>query len=980
MLILAVFPVFSPAEAAGFELGNLDLNILNGGVMLSDSEDFYFTQGGIFRETGDTVTPLSADDGRNLNLVDGYLYYTLGRYVCRIPAGGGEREIVHTATHSIKQLYVSGSKFFYIADGTAYRAEVNRTAEKISGLSGITGLIPTEHGMLYLTGEMFNYNLYAENRLVLSGVQSCYTDSGYLAVQIGNKNHQALLTSLFGAFDASMLEPFSIHGDISLMQLLSPDEENAVSEFNDNTKLMLDFAALLESASLVKSQLFTTEEVPPTEPSVPIIPVVSDGQRNMVKRARQLHEIEWTPLENRTQWGERGVFYAETTYTGIPYGQPVNSNGYLGYGVSIEQYITATLDNTSRFYSSYSTYNKIAPVFSTDCSGFVSYAWELSQRRTTYTIPNIAEKVGDQSVYSLQIGDCLNYTVSHVVLISGLTYDTEGNIIGVEVMEQTPVITRLTRYGAGETRSLASFQSYYLQSGYDIYRYPNRDSVTYTPNPYVPLDGEIVPGQKDRAPKSTTTAFVGGKTVALRADDSAAVIYYTLDGSVPSINSMKYATPITVYDTTKLRAIAVTGKYGGSTILEYTISVPQLASPTIGISEGSSSGIYIAPNSKLTLTSIRNATIYYTTDGTEPTTNSKTYSGPISVTSDITIKYMATANGYRQSAVSTASYKLGKLYKVTASTSGNGTISPTGVSSIVQTGSLSYTISPNKGYKINDVLVDGVSVGAVTSYSFTDVNADHSIVASFQIAVDMPFTDVAADAWYYDAVAFAYANNLFNGTATTTFSPEVSMTRGMFITVLGRYAGVTEALIGESIGLVSSQGVNIRSVPSTDGEKVGFVTNKNTIVQVLGTEGDWYKIKYGTVTGYIRNDLMKAYNGNYSDLPLNQYYSVYAQWAYLTGIANGVAQGSFRADDAISREDMAVLLYNYAIAYGKTLPSTAQKTPFSDEGSMTASAKTAIYALQQAEVINGMGNGTFAPKSTATRSQVAQIFRKYSAL
>lgn len=70
---------------------------------------------------------------------------------------------------------------------------------------------------------------------------------------------------------------------------------------------------------------------------------------------------------------------------------------------------------------------------------------------------------------------------------------------------------------------------------------------------------------------------------------------------------------------------------------------------------------------------------------------------------------------------------------ITASSGSNGTVSPNGVTNVTYNGSQNYTITPYPGYRIADVLVDGVSVGAVTSYTFSNVTATHSIAASFAI-------------------------------------------------------------------------------------------------------------------------------------------------------------------------------------------------------------------------------------------------------
>ena len=59
------------------------------------------------------------------------------------------------------------------------------------------------------------------------------------------------------------------------------------------------------------------------------------------------------------------------------------------------------------------------------------------------------------------------------------------------------------------------------------------------------------------------------------------------------------------------------------------------------------------------------------------------------------------------------------------------------------------------------------------------------------------FSDVKARDWFYDAVEYAVSNGLFHGTGETTFSPEQSMTRGMFVTVLGRKSNVEHSLYTE---------------------------------------------------------------------------------------------------------------------------------------------------------------------------------------
>ena len=323
----------------------------------------------------------------------------------------------------------------------------------------------------------------------------------------------------------------------------------------------------------------------------------------------------------------------------------------------------------------------------------------------------------------------------------------------------------------------------------------------------------------------------------------------------------------------------------------------------------------------------------------------------------------------------TASYTVGEIYTVEASADAGGTISPSGQKTVLEGGSVKYTISPKTGYEISDVLIDGVSAGALTEYEFTGVRANHRIQARFSVNTQIPFEDVPSDAWYHDAVSYAYSSALFSGTSETAFSPELTMTRGMFVTVLGRSAQLPKEL-STGIGIVTAKGVNIRAGASTDTERVGYVENRNTPVQVLGIEGDWFKISTGEVTGYIRSDLMRAYDGSFKDLPEGRYYNVYAEWAYLAGITNGVSEDAFAPENSITREQMCAMLYKYATAFDIELPK-GESITFSDDARISSYAREAVYALNGAGVINGMGDGSFSPQGTATRAQVAQVMMKF---
>ena len=978
LVFCAMIPVLLSAAAFAAsdgwtEPGNSSLNIINGGVMLTQDGVFYYSENGIWRETASGTVKLSDDEGKNLNLAGEKLWYTLeDGTVCNMPESGGESRTVFSFGEHIKQLYVIGDTLRFISGGECYYYDLDTgECERRYSVSDAVALIPTQYGDVFLCGEVFDYDLYAGDRLLLAGVTGAYSDSGYLAVNMDGENYQIGLEHLFSGFSAGTdMEPFNIHGGESVAVLLSCDDGGcAVCDAN-----AAEYSALLMDEG-------DGEEItePEPEPEEPLIPVVSDGQRNIVKRARQLHEIAWTPLADRTQWGYRGVFPAGVTVRGIAYGQPVNNGGYVGYNISLDDYAAAVADNTSKFYSGYSTYNKIAPYYSCDCSGFVSYSWGLSVRHTTYNWAAIATKVSDQSIYSLQVGDALNHSTSHIVLVADVGYNDEGEVISATIMEQTPVKTKLTTYGSGGQYPLSRIQSYYLSGGYALYRYEDRDNVVYTHSCAVPIDGDYCANCKNAVPGISVSAAIGSKSAVLSHTGSGVTIYYTLDGTEPTTSSRVYSGPITVTSTTTLKAKAVGGQFSDGNVLTYKLSIPPVETPKASVASGLSNGEYIQKGGKVALSSATSgAVLYYTTDGSDPTVNSTKYTGPITINENTTIKVFGQAPGCTDSATAVISYKIGAVYTITASAGSGGTVTPSGAESVIQTGSKTYTIKPNSGYAIENVVVDGVSQGKISSYTFSDVSANHTISASFVVSTTIPFTDVSTGAWYYNAVCYAYGNNLFNGTSATTFSPENTMTRGMFITVLGRMAGVEE--FTSDVGVLTGSDVRMRSEPNTNCTVVA-TTRKYDAVKVLGSTSSggytWYNVSYGGKTGYIRGDLLSVYSGGLSDLKSGQYYTGYVQWAYQSGILSGMASASISADSNITREEMALLLYNYASRYGINLPKTNAAQSFTDSWNISAAASAAVTALQQAGVINGMGDGTFAPKNTATRGQVAKIFMEF---
>lgn len=196
-----------------------------------------------------------------------------------------------------------------------------------------------------------------------------------------------------------------------------------------------------------------------------------------------------------------------------------------------------------------------------------------------------------------------------------------------------------------------------------------------------------------------------------------------------------------------------------------------------------------------------------------------------------------------------------RTVSVVASASEGGSITPTGSTQVNVGSDIVYIITPAAGYEIADVVVDGVSVGAVSEYAFRTVRAAHTISASFtkiEVAPESPFADVSADAWYFEDVMYAYENDLMIGTGDDVFSPDVALNRAMIVTILWRLEG----------------------------------------------------------SPIVDSDV------DFTDVVADEWYSNAISWASKNGIVLGYGNDTFGPMDAVTREQAVAILHRYAIYKG----------------------------------------------------------------
>ncbi|WP_434309595.1 DUF4214 domain-containing protein [Hominifimenecus sp. rT4P-3] len=486
-------------------LGSTGAAILGGGRLASAPDGtLYFSNIGegtvnYYDESGRTVQ-LAQEEGHSLNAFEGAVYYVSESG--NIQKWDRVSQAVSTVLEwgaSISQMYVVNEEvFFFLSEGNIYLFCPGNDVTEVRIDGAIQGFIPTEQGMLYAKGEALNWDIWAEDQLVKEDVSAWDLTEGYLVMTIEGQDYQMEISQLFfGYRSAVQLENYQLGEACPIDELLGEGEECAVCA--ENARKVADGELVVEEMETLSveavSQAYTA---------------ASNGQKNIIKRARQQEEIKWTPLADIAGWGNTYTFSKGVTYQGLPYGQPVYAR-YIPFDTSynpstaaFQEFANAVNDPTSKMYTSQSKYNKVAPYYSSDCSSFVSYAWDLYKRETS-VLPGTATKVANQSVYSVQLGDIFNRSGVHVVLVADIGYGNDGTIQFVDILEQTPPKVRRTRYGVGGSGTLAQLEQKYLGSGYSLYRYekkagsynPGRDAVKYTHSCVVPIDKDYCDSCED---------------------------------------------------------------------------------------------------------------------------------------------------------------------------------------------------------------------------------------------------------------------------------------------------------------------------------------------------------------------------------------------------------------------------------------------------------------------------------------------------
>ncbi len=174
------------------------------------------------------------------------------------------------------------------------------------------------------------------------------------------------------------------------------------------------------------------------------------------------------------------------------------------------------------------------------------------------------------------------------------------------------------------------------------------------------------------------------------------------------------------------------------------------------------------------------------------------------------------------------------------------------------------------------------------------------------------FNDISGH-WAEGNIIYAAAREIFSGVSENTFAPDNYMTRAMFVTVLGRLAGVSA-------------------------------------------------------------DMNRA--SEFADVAAKQWYTPYVSWAAANGIVEGYGNGMFGPDDLVTREQMCAIITRYLTALGYEITAKIDEINFADNDKISDWAKASVTYCQTRELIVGKENNCFAPQDNSTRAEAATILRR----
>lgn len=478
--------------------------------------------------------------------------------------------------------------------------------------------------------------------------------------------------------------------------------------------------------------------------------------------------------------------------------------------------------------------------------------------------------------------------------------------------------------------------------------------------------------------------YSAAQKVTISCATTGADIYYTTNGSTPTTGSAKYTTPISVSATTALKAIAVKSGLEDSDVATATYTIQTGGGHTGGSHNPPAANkpetvVTVPAEVPVSIDSKGNATVTVTKDKlseilkeaqkiaaqqgvkkngivAELTVNTPTETQSLTITLPKAIQDTLVKEGVVELKIHSSAIQISldkaciSAIQSTAGTDAQLTAKPAAVGSTeaktaignrpvfdltltcggktmsrfgagkVSVG-IPYTLGKNEqASNIAVVYVD--EAGKVTWLKQSSYDATRKMVffttdhfSTYGVAYKpdaSAFSDIDAH-WAKDNILFVTQRGVFTGIGNGKFGPDLPLTREMFVTALGRLA---------------------------------------------------------------QADVSAYQQSSFSDVKEDAYSMGYIEWANKNSIVNGIGNGKFAPNQAITREQMASIIQNYTNIIGVTLPKVHTENTFADSAELSAYAKEAVKQMQMAGVLSGKTGNLFDPQGNATRAEVSAVFKR----
>ena len=441
--------------------------------------------------------------------------------------------------------------------------------------------------------------------------------------------------------------------------------------------------------------------------------------------------------------------------------------------------------------------------------------------------------------------------------------------------------------------------------------------------------------------KASTTLTVGDTetltaTVAPEDATNKAVTWSSNDSTVATVDESGKVTAIAPGEATITVTTADGNHAATCTVIVHTATTITTQPQSVSVTEGQSATFSVTAtgdnlryqwqiNSGNGWSAITGATdASYTIDRTTTAMSGNQYRCIVTGNGGETTSSAATLTVRSYEPPYTGKYS----YEISTSVGDNGALS---VDRYATEGDqVTITVSPDEAYLLDDLTVtSGGKDVALTdngdgTYTFTMPSGDVAITATFakdpdwtepeEPATDVSdiFIDVTPNAWYKDAVQYAYAGGLMTGVSAHEFAPEATTTRAMIVSMLARLEGVESA------------------------ESAGF-----------------------------------------ADVAADDWYATAVNWAASVGITSGTGDGNFSPNTAITREQLAAILMNYAQYKGQDVSARATLDTYNDATAISSWANDVMSWAVAEGLLTGVTADTLQPQGAATRAQVAAILQRF---